>query len=56
MRELKFEFFFSKNEYEFSQEAIYENLRQLGLDYIDLMLIHWPMAFKEGDDVFPLVS
>ncbi|PAV73202.1 hypothetical protein WR25_14295 isoform D [Diploscapter pachys] len=39
-----------------AKEAIYENLRQLGLDYIDLMLIHWPMAFKEGDDIFPLDS
>ncbi|XP_070393690.1 aldo-keto reductase family 1 member B1-like isoform X4 [Dermacentor albipictus] len=29
------------------------SLRALGVDYIDLYLIHWPYAYKEGGDLFP---
>ncbi|XP_072931548.1 aldo-keto reductase 1B-like [Epargyreus clarus] len=35
------------------ESAVKVSLSNLGLEYLDLYLIHWPMAYKEGDDPFP---
>ncbi|CAG2165956.1 unnamed protein product, partial [Oppiella nova] len=35
-------------------EGIRRSLRDMGLDYVDLAIIHWPMGFEDGDDVFPM--
>lgn len=35
---------------------IKDSLKRLGLTYIDLYLIHWPLAFKPGDDPYPRVN
>ncbi|CAI7566815.1 unnamed protein product [Penicillium glandicola] len=34
-------------------QALQQSLDDLGLEYIDLFLMHWPVAFKRGDDPFP---
>ncbi|XP_018327798.1 aldose reductase [Agrilus planipennis] len=33
--------------------ALRTTLKNLGLNYLDLYLIHWPMALQEGNDMFP---
>ncbi|PWY96924.1 hypothetical protein BCV70DRAFT_228886 [Testicularia cyperi] len=35
-------------------EAAYDDtLKELGIDYLDLYLIHWPVAFAAGSDLVP---
>ena len=33
--------------------ACLQALKDLGLDFIDLYLMHWPLRFKAGDNLFP---
>ncbi|KAI5635954.1 aldo/keto reductase family domain-containing protein [Phthorimaea operculella] len=33
--------------------AVRTTLQNLGLEYLDLYLIHWPQAYKEGDNLDP---
>ena len=35
---------------------IKDSLKRLNLTYVDLYLIHWPLAFKPGDDPYPRVN
>ena len=37
------------------ERALDKSLENLGTSYLDLYLMHWPVAFKrQGDDWFPL--
>ncbi len=35
------------------ESSLDDSLNQLGVDYVDLYLMHWPSAFKDGDEKFP---
>lgn len=33
--------------------ALQQSLDDLGLDYVDLFLMHWPVAWQRGEELFP---
>lgn len=35
------------------EKACDASLKDLGVDYLDLFLCHWPSPFKSGDSMFP---
>ncbi|XP_011700810.1 PREDICTED: aldose reductase-like isoform X2 [Wasmannia auropunctata] len=38
------------------EPSIKQTLTDFGLDYIDLYLMHWPIGYKEGEELLPLHS
>ncbi|XP_033757453.1 aldo-keto reductase family 1 member B1-like [Pecten maximus] len=37
-------------------EGCKESLTNLGMDYVDLYIIHWPLPMKEGPEMFPVTA
>uniref|UniRef100_A0AC34R3E0 NADP-dependent oxidoreductase domain-containing protein n=1 Tax=Panagrolaimus sp. JU765 TaxID=591449 RepID=A0AC34R3E0_9BILA len=37
-------------------KAIDDCLKEMKLDYFDLVLIHWPMGYQEGGEMFPFAD
>ena len=37
-------------------EALDASLKDLGTDYVDLYLMHWPVPFARGESAFPKVD
>lgn len=35
------------------EPALQQSLDDLELEYVDLYLMHWPVAWKRGEDLFP---
>ncbi|EEQ33433.1 aldehyde reductase [Microsporum canis CBS 113480] len=43
----------NKHKPEDVEKAIDASLKNLGIDHLDLFLMHWPVAFAPGDEPFP---
>ncbi|XP_015121682.1 aldo-keto reductase family 1 member B1 [Diachasma alloeum] len=41
------------HKFESVEKGIRKTLGNLGLEYLDLYLIHWPVAHEDGDELFP---
>lgn len=35
------------------EQAMQQSLNDLGMTYVDLYLVHWPVAWKRGEELFP---
>lgn len=35
------------------EKALDASLKDLGVEYVDLYLMHWPSPFKDGENMFP---
>lgn len=44
----------NQSSYELALKGLNKSLTDLGVDYVDLYLIHWPVEFAAGDKWFPL--